>query len=50
MLESPQNIRGALYEGRFVIETEHEGDDWEIVVEPDELDQVLVVVTVYILS
>ena len=48
MLESPGNIRKALYEGRFVIETTYEGNEWEIVVEPDELDQILVVVTAFI--
>ena len=34
-------------EGRFAIETRHRGADWEVIVEPDDEDQLLVVVTAY---
>ncbi|MCC6652400.1 MAG: DUF4258 domain-containing protein [Candidatus Eisenbacteria bacterium] len=36
-----------LIEGRFVVETRHRGADWEVIVEPDEADHWLVVVTAY---
>lgn len=36
-----------LIEGRFIAETGHRGADWEVVVEPDEDDHWLVVVTAY---
>ena len=36
-----------LIEGRFVVETRHRGEDWEIIVEPDADDHWLVVVTAY---
>ncbi len=36
-----------LVEGRFVVETRHRGVDWEVIVEPDEADHWLVVVTAY---
>lgn len=34
-------------DGRFVIETRHARRAWEIIVEPDEDDELLVVVTAY---
>jgi len=34
-------------EGRFVIETRHEGRAWAVIVEPSPHDQVLIVVTAY---
>lgn len=33
--------------GRFVIETRHARQTWEIVVEPDELEKTLIVITAY---
>jgi len=33
--------------GRFVIETRHRRHDWEVIVEPDPLELLLVVVTAY---
>ena len=34
-------------EGRFVVETFHEGSRWTVIVEPSSDDQVLIVVTAY---
>ena len=34
-------------EGRYVIQTRHRRDDWHIIVEPDEEDHLLVVVTAF---
>lgn len=33
--------------GRWVLETVHLAAAWEVVVEPDELDRVIVVITAY---
>ena len=33
--------------GRWVIETIHDGSDWEVIVEPSESERVLIVVTAY---
>jgi hypothetical protein len=34
-------------EGRFVIETTHARASWEVIVEPDEMEHLLVIVTAY---
>jgi hypothetical protein len=34
-------------DGRFVVDTRFHGRTWEVVVEPDELEHLLVVVTAY---
>lgn len=33
--------------GRWVVETRHRGQTWEVIVEPDPDDELLVVVTAY---
>jgi hypothetical protein len=50
MLENARGYRADIVEGRFVIETEHKRARWEVIVEPDELDHLLVVVTAYPVS
>ena len=47
MLERATGHRADVLEGRFVIETRFSGRKWEVVVEPDELEHLLVVVTAY---
>lgn len=47
MLERASGHRPDPVEGRFVIETEHKRSPWEVIVEPDEIDHLLVVVTAY---
>jgi hypothetical protein len=47
MLEHADTHRSDILEGRFVIETHHAGQRWDVVVEPDELRQLLVVITAY---
>jgi hypothetical protein len=39
-----QDIEGS---GRWIIETRHDGDSWEVVVEPDPEERTLVVITAY---
>lgn len=34
-------------EGRFAIDTRHEGKPWQVIVEPDDEDLLLVVITAY---
>lgn len=50
MFTSATAFRPSAHAGRFIIETTHDGTPWELVVEPDELDQLLVVVTAFPIS
>ncbi|OHB85071.1 MAG: hypothetical protein A2V98_24095 [Planctomycetes bacterium RBG_16_64_12] len=47
MLETATGYHENHEEGRFVIETEHDGRAWGVIVEPSPDDQVLIVVTAY---
>jgi hypothetical protein len=47
MLEDASSIRHDVEEGRWLIASRHRGRPWEIVVEPDEAERVLVVITAY---
>lgn len=40
-------VRDDVVEGRYILETKHRGKAWEVIVEPDGIDQLLVVVTAY---
>ena len=47
MLERATGYHEDYEEGRFVIETRHEGRAWAVIVEPSPEDEVLIVVTAY---
>jgi len=47
MLDDAVGFRPSAMPGRFVIETMRDSLAWELVVEPDELEQRLIVVTAY---
>ena len=47
MLEHASGHRRDIIEGRFVIEARHAGQSWEVIGEPDEMRQLLVVITAY---
>lgn len=47
MLERAVAFRTDVVEARYVIETVHGAQPWEVVVEPDDLDRLLVVITAY---
>lgn len=47
MLERATGLRPDFVEGRFVVETRFGGRPWEVVVEPDEVEHLIVVVTAY---
>ncbi len=47
MLEQARAFRPDVVEGRFLIELRFHGRAWEVVVEPDEVEHLLVVVTAY---
>jgi len=47
MLEHASSYRAGVSEGRFTVETRLRGRAWEVVVEPDEVEHLLVVVTAY---
>ena len=50
MLEHAGSHRADILEGRFVVETRHAGVAWEVILEPDELRNLLVVITAYALD
>jgi len=47
MLEIATSFRDDVVYGRVVIETRHRRHDWEVIVEPDPVELLLVVVTAY---
>ena len=47
MLQYATGHRPDFVEGRFVIETTHARASWEVIVEPDEMEHLLVIVTAY---
>jgi hypothetical protein len=47
MLEHARSYRQNIVDGRWVIETHHEEYLWEIIVEPDVIDKLLVIITAY---
>ena len=47
MLEQATSFKDDVVDRRFVIETRHRSQPWEVIVEPDSGDQLLVVVTAY---
>jgi hypothetical protein len=50
MLEYARAYRPDLVEGRWVIEARHQGQPWEVIMEPDESERLLVVITAYPVS
>ena len=47
MLYHPKNYKPDIVEGRWIIETHHELHPWEVIVEPDDYEKLLVIVTAY---
>ncbi len=47
LLEHATGARPDVLDGRFVIETRFRDRRWEVVVEPDEIEHLLVVVTAF---
>jgi hypothetical protein len=47
MLERANRFRQEPFCDRFIIETRHRGERWEVIVEPDPREPSLVVVTAY---
>jgi hypothetical protein len=47
MLEHAIGHRTDILAGRFIIDAKHGGAPWEVIVEPDEVRQLLVVITAY---
>jgi hypothetical protein len=50
MLEQATGYERDLIQDRWVIQTRHGTRRWEVIVEPDPLEEVLVVITAYPLS
>ena len=47
MLQRSRNFKEDIVEGRWIISTQHKRYAWEIIVEPDDIDKLLIVVTAY---
>lgn len=47
MLHDPSRTDEDWVEGRWVVESHHHGRVWHVILEPDENERVLVVVTAY---
>ena len=47
MVDDAKGLRPAGTTGRWIVETSHFDDAWDVVVEPDERDRVIVVITAY---
>jgi hypothetical protein len=47
MLEKATGLKATKDPSRFLISTRWQGQPWELVVEPDEIDQVLLIITAY---
>ncbi len=47
MLEKADGIRRDVVEGRWLVQTKHRRTPWEVIVEPDAVQQLLVVITAY---
>jgi hypothetical protein len=47
MLDHARAYRPDIVKGRWIIETRHKRHPWEVIVEPESTDHVLVVVTAY---
>jgi hypothetical protein len=46
-LHQAAGFRRGVVEGRWIIDARLRGRQWEVVVEPDEVDEMLVAVTAY---
>lgn len=47
MLLNVNSIEKDKEEGRFLIKSKHNGNNWEIIVEPDGIEKLVVVITAY---
>ena len=47
MMEAAMDLRENDEPGRWIVETSHERTRWEVIVEPDPQDELLVVITAY---
>ena len=47
MMERASGLRPDHEPGRWVLETRFEGEEWEVIVEPDEDRKITVVITAY---
>ncbi|MEM8496327.1 MAG: DUF4258 domain-containing protein [Planctomycetota bacterium] len=47
MIEVATDYRPGEHPGRFVLATKHAGNAWEVVVEPDDIEELSIVITAY---
>ncbi len=47
MMEHATELRQDVEAGRWVVETKHDSRAWQVIVEPDTIDKLLVVITAF---
>lgn len=47
MLQRARSYQEDVVEGRWIIETRYEHYKWQVIVEPDEVEKLLLVITAY---
>ena len=50
MLEHATRLHVDVIDGRWMVQTWHGGRSWEVIVEPDEENRILIVITAYPVS
>ena len=50
MLEDARAYREDVVDGRWIVETRWRDQSWEVIVEPDDKEKLLVVVTAYLVD
>ncbi|HAK96268.1 MAG TPA: hypothetical protein DCM87_15075 [Planctomycetes bacterium] len=50
MMDRARGLRKASEPGRWIVETNHDSMPWEVAVEPDKTDRLVVVITAYPVS
>ena len=47
MMEHATGVRQDVEPGRWIVETKHDSGVWQVIVEPDTIDELLVVITAF---
>lgn len=47
MMERPTGLREDVEPGRWIVETKRDSGVWQVIVEPDTIDRLLVVITAF---
>lgn len=47
MMECASSLYEDIQSGRWIVQTSHDAELWEVIVEPDSADRLLIVITAY---